>query len=401
VNALRLSLQILLPLLVVGGGFMIARGLSKRAAQPTVADAPKLPPLVRAAGVASIDVRLDVATQGTVEPFRTVDLTSQVGGRILSTADTLRAGGMFAAGEVLATIDASDFEFAIVQQEAAVARAELRLLQETAEGAAAVTAWQQLEGGRQAEPLVARVPQQREAAAALAAAKAQLAKSRLDLDRTQVRAPFGGRVKSVGADVGQVVQPGQRLAVLFDGSAVEVRLPLPLTDAAFVDLPFAAGSIGGEVTLTSEFGGSRHTWVGTVNRVEGEIDRKSRQLTVVAVVKDHAAGSEGKPPLLVGMFVQAVLHGRASRGTLAVPRAALRADNVVWSIDAEERLRRRPVEVLRAEADRVLLRSGLVAGERVCLSELDAMTDGMKVRVAEATGTGGNGAANGQAPKGN
>ncbi|MFY9341178.1 MAG: efflux transporter periplasmic adaptor subunit, partial [Planctomycetota bacterium] len=56
--------------------------------------------------------------------------------------------------------------------------------------------------------------------------------------------------------------------------------------------------------------------------------------------------------------------------------------NTVWVVDAEQQLRRRAVAVLRAERERVLLGSGLAAGERVCLSDLELAADGLSVRVA-------------------
>ena len=386
-NALRLFLQIALPFAVLGGGGFLVVQIAKNATKPRVVDQPPAPPLVRVATAASLPVRLDVATQGTVEPLRVVDLSAEVGGRIVATNDALRAGGTFHADEVLLTLDPTDFDLAIKNQEATVARAELRLLQEQAEADAAVRAWRQLEGDRPADPLVTRSPQIRDAEASLAAARATLAKSRLDRSRTEVKAPFTGRVRSVHADQGQTVQPGQRLAVILDDTTVEVRLPVPVGDAAFVELPLlgaATGSDGPLVDVTAEFAGRQHTWQGRVVRTEGEIDRRTRQLFVVARIERArgAAGNGGnddRPPLLVGQFVQASIHGRSIADAIVIPRAALRPDGTVWVVDGERRLRRRTVDVLRVETERVLLHAGLGVGDQVCLSTLDTAGDGSLV----------------------
>ena len=392
-NVPRTILQILLPIAVIAGGVLLARAIAGRAKPPAVTGDARVAPLVRAAIVTTAAVRLDVATQGTVEPVRTIELSSQLAGRIVATSDALRAGGTFAAGDVLVTIEPTDFELAIVQRQAELARAELRLAQERAEADAALRAWRQLEGERPADPLVLRTPQIRDAEAALQAAKAQLDKSKLDLQRTRLTAPFAGRVQSVVADLGQMVQPGQRLAVLFDASAVEVRLPIPVADAAFLDLPLGSEpAAGAPVTVQAEFAGGTHTWTGRVVRLESEVDRRTRQLTVVARIDGaDAAGGSGKPPLLIGMFVRAVLHGRERAGVMVIPRAALRDQDIVWTIDDQDRLRRKPVQVLRQEADRVLLSAGTFAGERVCLSDLETITDGMQVRVSEPQSPPGNG----------
>lgn len=379
-NALRTVLQILLPLAVLIGGAMFARAIAGSAKPPRVDDTPSPPPLLRVAEALASDVRLDVDSQGTVEPLRAVDLASEVGGRLVRTGAAWRPGGVFAAGEVLVAIDATDYEFAIVEAEAAVARGQLRLQQERAEAAAAVRAWQQLEGERPADPLVMRQPHLRDAEAALAAAQSALAKARTNLERTTVRAPFAGRVRSIAADLGQIVQPGQRLATIFEDSSVEVRLPIPAVDAAWLELPWngdGSGS-GAAVDLVAEFAGERRELRARIVRVEGEIDRRTRQLTLVARL-DGAGGQ--RPPLLVGQFVQARIHGRTHRGAVVIPPAALRADGTVWVVDDEQRLRRRTVAVLRATADRVVLRSGLAAGERVALGSSEIFAEGLLVAV--------------------
>ncbi|MBL9077901.1 MAG: efflux RND transporter periplasmic adaptor subunit [Planctomycetes bacterium] len=381
-------MQVLLPLIVLGGGAFLAWRIGNSPKQPTVTDPPAVAPLVRTALAERTEVQLDVETSGTVEPYRTIVVGAEVAARVVATHPQLRAGGQVAAGDVLVELDPRDFDVAIVQQEAAVARAELRLLQERAEAEAAVRAWRELEGERPADALVTRAPQIADADKALAAARAALEQARLDRARTHVTAPVAGRVQSAAVEVGQFVQPGQQLALLFDLAAVEVRLPIPTRSAAFVDLPLAgtaATGAGAAVTLRADFAGARHEWTGHVVRTEGELDRRTRQLTVVARVDDPFTATATRPPLLVGTFVEARIAGRTFADVVVVPRAALRAGDEVWVVDAEQRLRRRAVTVLRTERDRVVLQDGIEAGTRVCTSALETATDGMAVRLVDAT----------------
>lgn len=395
----RTLLQVLVPIAILGAGAATAKWIAGQAKPPIVRPPAALGPLVRVAAVTSTDVSLDVRAQGTVEPLRTVELAAEVSGRIVATHPELRPGGTFTENDVLVAIDPSDYQVAVTQQEAAVARARLRLAQERAEAEAALRAWQNLEGDRPADPLVRREPQIQDAELALAAAEAMLQKSRLDLARTRVQLPFAGRVRSVHADLGQTVQRGQRLAVVLDTSEVEVRLPVPLAAAQFVALPLA-GSVddGPEVELSAEFAGERRTWLGHIVRTEGEVDRRTRQLTAVARVRPGAGGGAGDqgaaPPLLVGMFVAARIVGRAARDAAVVPPAAVHPGDHVWIVSfrprglmgplprLEARLERREVEVLRAERDRVVVERGLAPGELVCVTSLETPVDGMHVRVA-------------------
>jgi RND family efflux transporter MFP subunit len=390
VNAVRILLQILVPLAILGGGGFLAVRIAQAAKKPAVVDAPPAPPLVRVAIARTQDVTITVAAQGVVEPLRVAELTAEVPGRIVAVNPGLRAGAMVAAGETLASLDVADFDFAIAQQAAAVARAELRLAQERAEADAALRAWRELEGDTAPDALVARLPQIRDAEGALAAARAALQKAERDRARAEIKAPFAGRVRSVAAEIGQLAQPGVRLATIVDDASVEVRLPVAVGEAAFVDLPLhdelPLGQ-GAPVAFTVEFAGATHAWHGHVVRTEGEVDRRTRQLTVVARIEDArgAAPADGraqKPPLLVGQFVQARIQGRTFPGCVVLPRDALVEGSSVWIVGDDSLLRRQPVEVLRAEADRVVLRGGLPAGARALMSKL-AAAEGMRVTVAD------------------
>jgi hypothetical protein len=115
--------------------------------------------------------------------------------------------------------------------------------------------------------------------------------------------------------------------------------------------------------------------------MEAEVDQASRVMhAVVEVPRPYDASSE-RPPLLPGSFVDVSISGRTLRAVVALPRDAMRDRDTVW-IYNDGRLRIREVEVLRADREQSLIGSGLANGELVILSPLDAVTDGMKVRVA-------------------
>jgi multidrug efflux pump subunit AcrA (membrane-fusion protein) len=106
-------------------------------------------------------------------------------------------------------------------------------------------------------------------------------------------------------------------------------------------------------------------------------------VNVVAQVDDpYGRKGGGKPPLTVGMFVDARIFGKVVEEAIVLPRSALRseAQDRVWVIDDNNLLRFRDVTVLRAARDSVVITAGLAASERVCVSSMEAVTDGMNVR---------------------
>jgi multidrug efflux pump subunit AcrA (membrane-fusion protein) len=147
---------------------------------------------------------------------------------------------------------------------------------------------------------------------------------------------------------------------------------------------------GPAVILHADFAGQRYEWAGRIVRTEGEIDPRSRMVHAVARVNDPYSRGEDpqRPPLASGLWVTATITGRSVEDVSLLPRAALREGDQVWVLDEEDRIRFRDVGVLRKTADEVIIQSGLEAGERIVLSQLAVVTDGMSVRTAPSPAEG-------------
>jgi len=360
-----------------------------------------------------------VRAHGSVTPRSETDLVPQVSGEVVAVSPALAAGGFFEQGDVLARIDRADYEAELESARAALARAESEF------GRASKERDRQRRLADRSVASEARIDDAenayRIAEATQREARARAARALRDLDRTTLRAPYTGRVRSESVDVGQFVQRGAPIAKIYAVDFAEVRLPLPDRELAYVDLPISPRAAGEleqapevgaaappavdpidathpAVRLRAEFAGAQREWSGEVVRTEGELDPRSRMLHVVARVADPyglASGDLDATPLAVGLFVDAEIFGREVRDVFVLPRTALRGTSQVYVIDAQGALRIRDVEVLRIEGERVVVGAGLAASERVCVSPLSAAVDGMRVRVfgegakdAEAEGEG-------------
>jgi multidrug efflux pump subunit AcrA (membrane-fusion protein) len=65
---------------------------------------------------------------------------------------------------------------------------------------------------------------------------------------------------------------------------------------------------------------------------------------------------------------------------IVVPRYAMRDERHILVVDAEDRLRTREVEVLRIDGDDVLIQGALAPGERICVSPVQVVVEGMRVQ---------------------
>jgi RND family efflux transporter MFP subunit len=377
------------PIVIALVGFGLAAVLL--ATGPKVEPRPRevIPPLVRVLDVAPETVRLRVSTHGTVVPRTESELVPEVSGRATWISPGLVSGGFFSRGEALLRVDPLDYEVALEQSRAGLARAESDLSNAQKDYARQIDLSQRrVSSDAQRDDATNRL---RVAEASLREAKARLARADRDLERTEITAPYDGRVRSKQVDVGQFVNRGTSLARIYAVDYAEVRLPVPDEELAFLDLPLARGAQElmepSPVTLRARFAGAVHEWTGEVVRTEGELDPRSRMVNVVARVKDPYLQPGGRPPLSVGLFVEADIMGQLAEDVVVLPRSAMRGAATVLVVDADERLRFRDVDVLRVSHDEVLVRGGLQPGERVCVSPLETAMDGMRVRVGGEAAT--------------
>jgi RND family efflux transporter MFP subunit len=375
----------LLPAAVLVGALALSAALVVARPVPEAQSIEAARPVVAVVEVAPRPERMRVRTQGTLEPRTELELVAEVGGRLVWASPALDAGSFFAAGEVLARIEPADYEIARARASAALerarsqrglaaaSRARSRALFEA--GAASPASRDQVES-----QYAIAVANEREAEAALQQAE-------LELSRTELVAPFAGRVRERGAQVGQLVARGAKLARVFAVDWAELRLPIRSEELAFLELPAGPDADPDSaplVELRGAYGGRAHTWQGRLVRAEGALDPRTRLVHVVARIADPYGLASGAPPLAIGLFVEAEIVGRELPAVVALPRGALRGAREVVVVGEDDALHARRVEVIRIDGETVYVAAGLAAGERVAARVPSTFVEGMPVRVAEA-----------------
>ena len=375
-------------LVLLGAG--VAGFLALTASKPQLKRTkPPVPmPMVRVFKITTGPQSVTVRGEGTVRPLREIQLVPQVNGKVVYVSPVLVDGGEFKKDDILLRIDPLDYELAVTLARARVKDSESRLRVAEEEAAAARDEWRLLyqdKGEQVEEPpaLVAKEPQLAAAKANLDADRADLRKAKLNLERTELKAPFNGRVSDESVDIGQYVSSAKPLATLFSTEAAKIVVPFEDESLFWFHVPgFTPGNgSGSPVTIRARIAGRELTWKGRVVRAEGELDERTRMIPVVIRVDKPYAS---KPPLMAGLFVTVEIQGRTLENAAVIPRAALRDNDTVWVVDEAGQLKFRRVDVARLGANQAILRSGLEDEEMVVTSGLKVVTDGMKVRVKMA-----------------
>jgi len=342
--------------------------------------------LVEAIQASKTTLNFTVVSQGSVEPRTETTLVAQVAGQIVSVSPNFIAGGFFRKGEMLLQIDPSDYETGLLRAQASLASRKARLADEKARSEQALKDWTNLGRAGQPSDLVLRKPQLAEALAGVQAAEAELQEAERDLQRTRIRVPYDGLVRSKGVDIGQYVAPGTPLGVTFAVDTAEIRLPLSGGDLEYLDLPSATRLDRDHrvpVTLTAAGDGLGGRWQAEIVRTEGVVDASSRVVYAVAEVVDPytVLGQSQQAELKMGTFVRAEILGLRVEGVVVLPRSVLRPEDTVLIANDERRLEIRTVTVARAEAERVYITEGVDEGEWVVTTSMDAPIPGMKLSI--------------------
>jgi RND family efflux transporter MFP subunit len=378
------ALQIGLPIVILLAGFAAARAMSSMAATASPADVAPAPLAVQVLTMQSAVHDTVVQASGTMQPAAQIDLVTQVPGRVQAIAPGLTPGARFKEGELIARIDARDYEANVAQARSAVANAELNLALELSRAQQAGRE-QELLGQASDSPLARRDPQLTAARAALESAKASLSIAELNAARTRLVAPFDAIVISESLDVGQYIAPGAPVARLIGTSRFRVRVALPVHELALLDIPDLNATEGSPAIVRQRlYDGSSLQVEGFVLRALGELDPQTRTGGVLIAIDDPLGQAGDRIPILPGAFVDVEIRGAYEQPTMKVPRVALDRGENVWIADAEERLQRRAVKVAWGDATHVYVTEGLAEGDRVVVTPMALPVEGLALITAEA-----------------
>ena len=297
---------------------------------------------------------------GSVVSLRDSVVAAATSGKITWVADV---GEEVAQGDVIARIDPADATFARDNSIAEVRRLTARAsyLGNVYERFSALGD----EGGESEVSLEEMRANRDEAAQTLAQAHVALRRAETELERTEVRAPFAGRVVSQESQIGEFASPGAGLLRLVDTERLEVTARAPAALARHLS--------PGDVVAVSD---GRERAEATLRAVVPVGDERSRMLELRFALAETG--------WYIGSAVRVSLPTAAERVVIAAPRDALvlRADRVsVYVIDENDVARQVIVELGDAQGDFIEIIGDVAPGENVVIRGGERLRDGQPVRI--------------------
>jgi RND family efflux transporter MFP subunit len=286
-----------------------------------------------------------------VETLENLWVKAEVPGQVVSVH--VKEGQQVKKGQLLVRLDSRDYKSRVASIEA-----NYQYAQEEFGRISAL-----------AERKIAAVSQLDQVKANLKALKAQRDEARLALSRTQIKAPIGGRLNEVEAEVGEYLPVGREVAQILQMEQVKVTVGVPESDvAAIFDLDSA------DVIL--EALNSR--------RVKGDkvfLSRQPRSLARLYNLELVVPNPDGH--ILPGMFARVELVKEVFEDAITVPLYAVitRGDHYYVFVEKDGKAERREVTLGILSGWQVQVRSGLNPGDNVIVVGHRGLDGGQEVQV--------------------
>ena len=328
---------------------------------------------------ASIAVTLDAL--GTVTPLAIAKVKPQVSGVLEKIL--FKEGQMVRAGELLATIDARQFELALAQATGQRQRDAAQLESARVTLQRFKTLLEQDSIARQEVDSQTALVKQLEGTVMVNNAAVGVAQ--LNLSYTRITAPISGRVGLRTVDVGNTVSSSDAngVAVITQVAPMDVVFAVPqdrvsdVLNAAKTDMQVMAL----DRTRTGVLGS------GTFASLDNQVD------TTTGTVKAKARFANTDSALFANQFVNIQLRIKSIDNAVVVPVTAVRlggSGDFVFVLNAAERtVSIRPVIRGQATGEKIVIASGLKAGEQVITEGADRLKEGSRVTLAGDAPRGG------------
>lgn len=374
-------IKYLKPFLIIGAATLIASVLyilGQVSPQPIEEPAPLD---VNVQILIPIDYEVKIKSTGTTTPITQTILTSEVGGEVIYRSKKFSEGSSVIIGEILAKIDDTDLQLQYKNALLQLASAEVQFAVQQAEAEIAQEAWKQVGEGA-AQDLTVKKPQLKQAKAALEVAKAQVQSAEKKLNKTEITAPYTGRIKDLNIDLGSTILPGQPVGSMYTSNEIEVTLSIKDSDLQFLDIPMDGRKLNPDqkslVVIKSLYKGEMQEWSGNLERVDGVIDPMTRMIKLIANFKNNFI-EDTKPILPIGLFVEAEVSGKRLIDVFMIPNTALTPNGELLVVNQDNTLEIRKVKVIIKMKDHMIVKKEIKAGERVVVSKLSIATNGMLV----------------------
>jgi multidrug efflux system membrane fusion protein len=307
---------------------------------------------------------------GTTQAVRTVPIQARVTGYLIEQGAI--DGADVAPGALLYRIDPQDYQAAFAQAQASLAQANASLqyssVSQGRNQTLARQGWVSQDTSDQANSNF------HQGQASLANFEAAMKEAALNLSRTEIRAPFEGRISASQVFTGSLISvAGTTLNTLVELDPIYVSF-----NPAEANLPaITAEQKHAPIQAAVSANGGKPSHVGTLTFIDNQVSRSTGTILLRATIgnPDHA--------LLPGEYVTATLHLGDLRDAVLVPQSAVGSTQIgrtLMIVGEGNKVEQRLVKLGDSDGEMIVVTEGLKPGERVITGQLQKIRPGVVVQ---------------------
>ena len=334
------------------------------------------PQTVRVGAVTLGDMPLTIDALGTVTPFETVTIKTQIAGVLQEVGFT--EGQTVKAGDFLAQIDPRPYEAALAQAKGQLAKDQALLGQAQSD----LARYEQLNkqdsiSKQQVDDQQALVAQDK---AAIVTDQAQVKTAELNVAYTHIVSPVTGRVGLRLVDPGNYLQPSDAngIVVITQIDPISVVFTTPEDNLPRISARLNSGAKLKVTVLDRDNVNALAT--GTLTTFDSQID------VTTGTIRMRATFDNPNGVLFPQQFVNVRLLVDTMSGATLAPNAAIQlgaSGNFVYLLNVDSTVSKRDVTTGPTDGKRTAIASGLKAGDKVVIDGVDRLRDGAKVKVVD------------------
>jgi membrane fusion protein (multidrug efflux system) len=217
--------------------------------------------------------------------------------------------------------------------------------------------------------------------------KASLESAKIDLERTNIKAPISGYISISNVTSGALVSQNQTeaLATIRDTNSVYVDLSQSNTQLLALRKLLSKENIqkgNAEVTLILS-DGSFYEHKGELKLQEIAVDESTGSVTLRALFPNE------KGILLPGMFVKAIVQGAIDTKAFLLPQQAVSRDSkanpIITLVQEDNSLKKQMVTIERAIGNKWLVTNGINSNDKIVIEGLNKINEKSKVNPVDVS----------------